>query len=503
MAIHERSGYGQAGASYKKKALKGFNGRSFSPEEDIDVNNRTLRQRARILYMSAPLATSIIKTYRTNTIGTGLILKSSIKGDLIGLSAEQTEALQKQIEREFYLWANDKRACDATGVNDFNDMQQLAFVSYLTSGDIFALKKSRKPDARRPYTTCWQLIEADRVATPTKNAAADYLLFTRGKAENGNDIFDGVEVDKNGLIQAYHICNQYPTAPLKDLALKWERVEAYGEKTGLPNVLHVMAAERPGQYRGVSILAQVIEPILQSRRYTDAEVTAAVIEACFTAWVKTEADPAENPLQEVGTDDGIKTTSPDDYEMGAGQINILKPGEDIVFSDPKRPGGGFSAFMDYIAQLVGAGAELPKDLLTKKFDTSYSASRAAFLEAQKAFKMQRRWFAADFNQPIFEAFLAEAVALGRLNLPGFFEDEATRAVYCGAEWIGPAMSQIDPTKEIAAMNAAVAAGFKTRTQAAIELNGSDFMKNAAELKKENEALTEATQTKEGLTNGKA
>ena len=489
-----RSGYGQAGASHSKNAFKGFDGRSLSPEIDIDFNNKTLRQRARILFMSSSWATSIIKTYRTNTIGTGLILKSSIKGELIGLTPEQTERLQKQIEREFYLWANDKRSCDATGVNDFNDMQQLAFMSYLTSGDLFAVKKKRTPDARRPYLTCWQLIEADRVATPTKNQTTASFSNTHGKAKNNNDIFDGVEVDKNGLIQAYYICNQYPTSPVDGLALEWERVEAYGKQTGLPNVLHVMSAERPGQYRGVSILAQGIEPILQSRRYTEAEVTAAVVEASLTGFVKTEAPTNENPLHEPGAD-GIKTSTPDDYELGPGQINILKPGEDIVFSDPKRPAGGFPAFMDYIAQLVGAGAELPRDLLTKNFNTSYSASRAAFLEAQKAFKMQRRWFAADFNQPIFEAFLTEAVALGRLDLPGFFEDEATRAVYCGAEWIGPAMSQIDPTKEIAAMKEAVAAGFKTRTQAAIELNGSDFMKNAAELTKENKALAEAQKTK--------
>ena len=67
-------GYSEAGASWKKKALKSFKASSSSPQWDIDHNNDTLRQRARMLYMAAPVATSAIKTNRTNVIGCGLKL---------------------------------------------------------------------------------------------------------------------------------------------------------------------------------------------------------------------------------------------------------------------------------------------------------------------------------------------------------------------------------------------------------------------------------------------
>ncbi|MFR7893418.1 MAG: hypothetical protein ACLU38_04370 [Dysosmobacter sp.] len=39
-------GYGDAGASWHKKATKGFRAMSGSPKEDIDANNYTLRQRS-------------------------------------------------------------------------------------------------------------------------------------------------------------------------------------------------------------------------------------------------------------------------------------------------------------------------------------------------------------------------------------------------------------------------------------------------------------------------
>lgn len=58
--------------------MKGFNAPSGSAHEDIDFNNYTMRQRARMLYMAAPIATSAIKTNRTNVVGVGLRLKSRI-----------------------------------------------------------------------------------------------------------------------------------------------------------------------------------------------------------------------------------------------------------------------------------------------------------------------------------------------------------------------------------------------------------------------------------------
>ena len=71
----------------------------------------------------------------------------------------------------------------------------------------------------------------------------------------------------------------------------------------MPNILHIMTAERPDQYRGVPYLAKVIEPLLQIRRYTESELMAALIQSFFTAWVETKTDPAELPFNETGAGD--------------------------------------------------------------------------------------------------------------------------------------------------------------------------------------------------------
>ena len=169
----------------------------------------------------------------------------------------------------------------------------------------------------------------------------------------------------------------------------------------------------------------------------------------------------------------------------------MLPGEDVTFGDPSRPNSGFDAFVTSMATQVGAALEIPADLLLKKFNSSYSASRAALLEAWKAFRMRRSWLVSDFCRPVWELFVSEAVYNGRLDAPGFFRDPVKRAAYLRCEWIGPSQGQLDPTKEINAELTAVSAGITTREAAAERINGSDWDDNVRRLARENEALAAA------------
>lgn len=162
----KNSGYSEAGASYSKRALRSFNPTSAAPNEDIDYNNQTLRERSRNLYMSSPIAASALKTNRTNVIGQGLILKSQIDKEILGISPETALNWQKHTEAEFNLWAADKQACDATGVNDFYSIQQLCLISWLLSGDAFCVFKYQPSTFFNPYQLRLHIIEAERISTP-------------------------------------------------------------------------------------------------------------------------------------------------------------------------------------------------------------------------------------------------------------------------------------------------------------------------------------------------
>ena len=66
---------------------------------------------------------------------------------------------------------------------------------------------------------------------------------------------------------------------------------------------------------------------------------SAVIESFFTAFIKTDANTDEMPLNQVEPDAPNEQRGPNEYSMGPGQINIMEPGESVEFADPKHPNG--------------------------------------------------------------------------------------------------------------------------------------------------------------------
>lgn len=470
------SGYGNYGANLTKKSLAGWLFAGGSHREDIEDNISVLRQRSRDLYMGIPIANGAVKTMRTNVVGRGLHLKPAVDREILGITAAQAQKLEKQIEREWKLWA-ESPDCDIERIDNFFELQQLAFLNWLMSGDCLAVLPV-KPRINQPYDLRVQLVEADRLSSPDYCDSWD------------NKIVGGVEVDKDGEVIAYHISNQHPlSGEVTDY--KWHRVEAYGAKTGRRNVLHIMCRERIGQRRGVPFLAPVIESLKQLGRYADAELVAAVVSGMFTVFIEKEDASSDEAIGSmIPEEEQIDAADESSLELGPGAVMDLNPGEKVHDSNPGRPNSNFSMFVEAICQQIGASLEIPYELLVKRFNASYTASKGALEEAWKMFRMYRAWLAADFCQPIYEEWLAEAVAKKRIDAPGFFTDPLIRKAYCKAEWNGPAKGMLDPVKEVTAAEKRVANGFSTRSSETMEMTGGDFYTNADQLKNEEKKLSE-------------
>ena len=132
----------------------------------------------------------------------------------------------------------------------------------------------------------------------------------------------------------------------------------------------------------------------------------------------------------------------------------------------------------------GSGFGIPKEVLVKKYETNYTAARAALLDFQRSVKVYRSRFDRQFNQPIYEQVLAEAVASGRIQAPGFFDDPLVRKAWCGCKWIGATMGHVDPLKEINAAALRIANNITTQEQEAAEYNGNDWSDNIRQRRKE-------------------
>jgi lambda family phage portal protein len=487
----KNSGYSHHGANTTKKSLIGWLSSSFSAHDDIDRNILKLRERSRDLYMGGALiATGALKTTRTNVIGAGLMVKPSIAADVLGITPDEADVWQRKAQNEFQLWA-DTVDCDAARQNDFADLQQLAFLSLLMDGDVFAAMPVISRDGN-PYDLRVMLIEADRVCDPLN-------------MDTSKRIYQGVETGPNGEVVAYHVCNQHPLSNgfIASEPKKWERVKAFGDKTGRRNILHVMDSERIGQSRGVPVLAPIIEAAKQLGRYTEAELVAAVVAGMFTVFLATENPNAPPGEDSIPFDDQIDAEDETTVELGNGSVVTLGPNEKAQIANPGRPYSGFEMFANAICRQMGAALELPYEILVKQFTASYSASRASLLEAWKMFKARRSWFVKDFCQPIYEEVITEAVAKGRLCAPGFWLAPETRKAWLRAEWYGPTQGQIDPLKEVNASKIRVEQGFSTRARETAELTGGDFESNVRQLAHEENLMRGAGILSKGGDSGDA
>lgn len=468
------SGYGNYGANLTKKSMRGWMYHGGSPKEDIEDNLDVLRQRSRDAYMGIPTASAALKTMRTNVVAGGLMPSPQIDADYLRLTNEQAEALQAQILREFALWA-DTPVCDADRVDNFYKLQQLAFLSYLMNGDAFALLPVKEQPGQ-PYSLRVRVIEADRVCSPD---GYERLVPCEVKGHKVHSIVQGVETDADGMVIAYWICNQHPLSSLSNQAgaLEWTRVEAYGS-SGRPNVLHVMNRERAGQRRGVPVLAPVLEALKQLGRYTEAEITAAVISAMFTVFIQSATVQNGKPIGEaLPPEQLIDAQDQGTIELGNGAIVALNPGETVEFAKPEHPNSGYDAFFNAMVKEIGAALEIPPEVLEKQFTQNFSSARGSLNEFWRTCGMQRDWFSDDFCQPVYEAWLAEAVARGRIKAPGFFGDPAIRKAYADCKWNGPSRTALNPSQEVEAAIKRVDAGFSTAEEETAQLTGGDYNRN--------------------------
>lgn len=490
------TGYGNHGASTTLNSLIGWLPGGGSAEDDVDLHGALLRKRSRDLYAGGGLARSGIATMTTNVVGWGIQPKPKIDGELLGMSDEACDAWERNALREFNLWA-ESAMCDAERQKDFFTMQELAFRSMLVSGDVFVLF-GMKNNPLTPYQTVLRILEADRISTPDGSEGESESK----ELDGGGRIVDGVEIDREGAVVRYHIASRHPLLGETSANLEWTAIDAYGKGTGMPNILHVMTWERPEQRRGVPFVAAQIEQIKQLDRYINSELAANVVSSMLTAFLQSKEEDGNIGLEDSVNEEDKVTDDTLSLELAPGAIYDLPPGKEIAAINPIRSNTAFESFVRMMITIIGASKEIPMEVLLKKYDSNYTAARGAMLDFWKGVRVNRTRFNKQFNQPVYEMWLAEAVAAGRIEAPGFFDDPAIRKAWCGCMWMGVSMGHVDPLKEVNAAEKRIANNISTQEQEASEYNGNDWNANIRQRRKEMEALADLDPEAKNKQNGK-
>lgn len=467
--------YGRHGASNNRNWGIGWLTGLGDAGRDIDLNVSKLRERARDLDAGGGVSRSATRTLRTNVIGSGIKPKPKLDYGFLGMSEEAAAAWQEHALREFMLWA-ESSMCDMRRTKNFFALSQLAFLSMLLSGDVLVLLPAIKR-GNEPYDLKIRLIEADRLCTPS--------AYGRDNIEDlpgGGKIINGVELSREGEVVAYHISQQHPYA--QGAEVETVRIEAWDKTTGLPNVLHIVEFERPEQSRGVPYMSPEIERVKTLDRYEKSELAANLVASMLTVFLEQDVATGGFPMEDSVAQEEKATNDEGKLELAPGAIYKLEPGVKPAVVNPTRANTAYADYVDSLYTDIGASLEIPKEVLLKKFASNYTASRGALLEFWKVVIMMRRNFIANFCQPIYELWLAEAVAKGRVEAPGFFEDYAIRKAYSKCDWIGSSMGVIDPLKEVKASIEKINNSLSTVEREAAELNGSSWNENMGQRKKE-------------------
>lgn len=443
-------GYGLHGANLWSVEDWGWFTRAGSARLDVDDNLAELRKRSRDLYMSSALISALLMTLRDGVIGRGLRLNAEPDAFYLGLELDGLSAWKQRTEGLFERWA---RRC---GLNDesFDDVLRLVFFSAILSGDCFVNV------VLDPWPKL-QVIESDRVFTPMDRMADSYTRC-------------GIKFSKRGRAVGYFVAMEHP-ADNPNPAYRYIQRFDY-ERGGMIHI-HV-PFERPDQVRGIPLVSRVIGSMKQLDRYIDAEQIAAIITSKFTVFL--------NHPQDVSWDNPTPA-NPDTAPMALGDGTIIHTydGATPTFANPTRPVANFDAFVGSITRQICAALGMPSEIVLRSYNASYSASRAAILDADRTYRVYRKQLTSQLSDAVYALWLGIAIKAGMIEAPGYFDDYHTRLAWCGCTWFSDALPSLDPTKEVQAAQMRIDAGLTTYARETEELTGMDAAATLATLAWEN------------------
>jgi lambda family phage portal protein len=249
---------------------------------------------------------------------------------------------------------------------------------------------------------------------------------------------------------------------------------------GRPVALLIGEMERPEQRRAVPLLGKCLIELKNLSRYIESTTVRNVIQSYFTAFVTSQMPSTEMFANTVADEDLVRDQlerDPYKVQLGPGIVNWMRPGDKIEFPINAGPESEFEPYVTALCKFIGAALGIPYEVLLKQFNASYSASRASLLQFWNSVKVARQLLVDQFCQPVFTAWMMEAIAKGIIAAPGFFDDPRIRRAWTNCSWSGAGPGSIDPLKEVTASIQRVKAGISTLERESLEINGSDWRAN--------------------------
>jgi capsid protein len=315
---------------------------------------------------------------------------------------------------------------------------------------------ARQPDIRSDFD--WpallaqiyrtELVEGDCGIVLTSYRGEPKLCIYEGKQLKSytytqnwgpTDEFDGIKIDKLGRPLSYRI-------EADDGSMDYTYVDA-------ANFVHVYNPLRPGQLRGMPLLASAI--------FTARDIQEIInFEKLAVKWASSMKDVIKTATGEV-TDESVysngyvaqDTETKERYykDVAGPHTLVLKTGDEWQETASNRPSPAWAGFMDFLAQTVCLSAGIPPSVLLQ-MKVGGADTRRDLATAKRKFDIEQRRIACK-AQKIWEYQGQAAIANGEIPPPPDGVDSCT--------WRFPAAITVDAGRDRAADLKDVEAGLIT------------------------------------------
>lgn len=401
-----------------------------SADTELLGNLPLLRARSRQLVRDNPFAVQAVRVIRNNVIGEGVGMQAQVKS----AGGALQKGINDSIEDAWRAWC-DRDSCHTAGILGFADIEQMALVQLVTSGEFIA-RKVRQPFGRSRIPLALEVIEADRLLDNWQTA----------RAPNGNAIRMGVEVDQWGRPAAYWFSPNHPGDQ------QFRTFEA-SQLMRVPasDIVHLYVCSRWPQTRGEPWFHATMRSLHDEGGLTESETVKARAAANIVGFIK-----SPEPMAADGTIAGrqIIDTEP-------GQWQKLLPGEEVAGMSGYAPNPSLDPFLRFMVRKMAIGVGISYESLSRDYTTAtYSSARMALLEDRALYRVLQGFFCRNFRADVHREFMDAAVLVGAVKAGADYYTNPAK--YQAVRFKPRGWSWIDPTKEEAAYAAAVRDGFMTQ-----------------------------------------
>lgn len=397
-----------------------------SADADHAADAATVRTKARYLAQNVPYISASLDALVAMVVGTGILPRAT--GD--------------QAARLNDLFAAWSAVCDADGRLDYAGLQAAAYRAMEVDGEVLIRLRPRRPEDGLPVPLQIQLLEIDWLDTSRQQAAGT------GGASPANTIVNGIEYDALGRVAAYWLWDQHPG----DITLR-RGLRTQSHRVPAESIVHLFDPKRPGQGRGVSLLAPVITRARDTQLLEDAELARKNLESRLSVLVSGDAATMAGPGQygagtaETGDPAAARRTG-DLGQLASGGITELPPGVNISTIAPNPLPGHVENIKHHLHIITAALGVTYEQATGDMREVNFSSARVRQIDVRRQAEA-KQWLCLvpRLCNPLWRAFVRAAELAGKVRAPGYEVDYST-----------PKWEYVNPAQEVKAATDSIAGG---------------------------------------------